>query len=174
MCGLDYYHIDRTQTEIIDRQKKAFIAQIKLANKIGKPLMIHCRDDRKSGTGPAYDDLLAILKQEAPFAAPPIAHSFARDLELVKKLLDLGAYFTFNGIVTFTHDYDEVLRYLPADRILSETDAPYLTPVPHRGERNEPVFVVEVVRKLAEVRGVGLEEMADTTSANTRRLFALD
>ena len=134
--------------------------------------MIHCRDGRKNGTGPAYDDLIAILESNPP-KVPFVSHSFVRDVGLAKKLFDCGSYFTFNGIITFTHDYDDAIRSIPADRILTETDAPYLSPVPYRGKRNEPTYVVEVVKKIAEIRGVSTEDMAKVTFENARRVFGV-
>ncbi len=134
--------------------------------------MLHCRDGKKSGTGPAFDDLVNILESHAA-GVPFVSHSFVRNLGLAKKLLDLGSYFSFNGIITFTHDYDEVVRFLPVDRILSETDAPYLAPVPHRGKRNEPAYVVEVVKKMAEIRGLSIEKMAEQIRENTGKIFGL-
>lgn len=176
-CGLDYYHVSEgvgmIPSEIEKskaRQKEVFIRHIELAREVGKPLMIHCRDGKKSGTGPAYDDLVSILASNLP-SLPFISHSFVRDRELAKKLFSMGSYFTFNGIITFTHDYDETIRSIPEDRILTETDAPYLSPVPYRGKRNEPAYVVEVVKKLAELKGVSVEEMARITFENARRVF---
>ncbi|MBM3257302.1 MAG: TatD family deoxyribonuclease [Candidatus Liptonbacteria bacterium] len=175
-CGLDYYHVppdaqtapDLEESKV--RQKEAFIEHIKLAQEVGKPLMIHCRDGKKNATGPAYDDLIAILEAHK-LAGAFVSHSFVRDIRLAKKLSELGSYFTFNGIITFTEDYDETIRSIPLDRILTETDAPYLTPVPYRGKRNEPGYVVEIVKKLAELKNVPLEEMANITFENARRVF---
>jgi TatD DNase family protein len=155
-----------------EKQKTAFIKQIELAKEVKKPLMIHCRDGKKSGTGQAFDELIDILKSSA-ITVPFVSHSFVRDLGLAKKLLNLGSHFSFNGIVTFTNDYDEVIRYLPMDRILSETDAPYLAPVPYRGKRNEPAYVIEVVKKLAEIKNVSVEKMTEQIEDNARRVFKI-
>jgi len=190
-CGLDYYQVSHLRRgfggqagvgyqvsgggeirEKIQKQKDAFTAQIELSNKIKKPLILHCRDGKKSGTGRAFDDLVDVLVSAKP-ALPFVSHSFVRDIELAKKLLDLGSYFSFNGISTFTHDYDDVVRFLPQDRVLSETDAPYLAPVPHRGKRNEPAYVIEVVKKMAEIRGVSSEEMKEQIWANAKKVFLI-
>ena len=194
-CGLDYAAFAREQSERlqkrapaealregglspeeikhrIEKQKSAFIKQIELAKEVKKPLMIHCRSGKKSGTGQAFDDLIDILKSSA-ITVPFVSHSFVRDLDLAKKLLDLGSLFSFNGIVTFTNDYDEVIRYLPMDRILSETDAPYLAPVPYRGKRNEPAYVIEVVKKLAELKKISVDAMAARILENAKRVFGL-
>ncbi len=104
---------------------------------------------------------------------PGIIHFFSGTPDDAKKLLDLGFSFTFGGVITFTHDYDAVIKMLPIDRILSETDAPYVTPVPYRGKRNEPAYVIEVVKKLAELRGVSEHDMAAQTIANAERIFKI-
>lgn len=157
-CGLDYYRCDESTKEL---QKKAFIEHIELANKLGKPLMLHIRN--------AYEDALAILKAHAKVKGD--THFFAGDWETAKKFLDLGFTLSFTGVLTFTHDYDEVVRNAPLDMILSETDAPYVTPVPHRGKRNEPAHVVEVVRAIARIRGEGLDEVAAQLVQNAQRVF---
>lgn len=168
-CGLDYYN---STGEFMEKQKRAFIEQIELAEEFKKPIMIHCRDGQKSGTGKAFDDLIEILKS-SNFSLPFVSHSFVRDIKLAEKLLALGSYFSFNGIATFpkTDDYVEVIKYIPLERILSETDAPYLSPVPHRGSRNESAYVSEVVKKIAEIKGLPLETVACALVTNARRIF---
>jgi len=170
-CGLDYYHLDEGS---IEKQKKAFVEQITLSKETQKPLMIHCRDGAKSGTGRAFDDLVEILKK-SNLSVPFVSHSFVRDLTLAKQLLGLGSYFSFNGIVTFpkTDDYREVIKFLPLDRILTETDAPYLAPVPYRGKRNEPFFVKEIVKKIAEVKGLPEIDVMEAIVANAKRIFKI-
>jgi TatD DNase family protein len=170
-CGLDYYHLNEASVE---KQKKAFIEQIELAEEVKKPLMIHCRDGAKSGTGRAFDDLLLILKSKMP-AIPFVCHSFVRDAVLAKKLLKMGAYFSFNGIITFpkTDDYTEVIKIVPLDRILSETDAPYLTPVPYRGGRNEPAYAKEIVKRIAEIKNLPEAEVAEAIVGNAKRMFGI-
>ena len=168
---MDYYHLNEASVE---KQKKAFVEQIELAEEVKKPLMIHCRDGAKSGTGRAFDDLLIILKSKMP-TVPFVCHSFVRDVVLAKELLKMGAYFSFNGIVTFpkTDDYIEVIKNVPIDRILSETDAPYLTPVPYRGQRNEPSYVKEIVKKIAEIKNLPEEKVAQAIMANAKRVFGI-
>ncbi|MDP3725505.1 MAG: TatD family hydrolase, partial [Nanoarchaeota archaeon] len=100
-----------------------------------------------------------------------VVHIFSGTKEDARKLLNMGFYFTFGGVITFVRDYDEIVRYIPADRIMSETDAPYVTPTPYRGKRNEPAYVVEVVKKLAELKGVSVEEMKERIWENARRVF---
>ena len=169
-CGLDYYRAEEDTKEL---QKKAFIEHIELANKLGKPLMLHIRPGLRSlgEAGNAYEDALEILKTHAKVKGD--AHFFAGDWKTAKEFLDLGFTLSFTGVLTFTHDYDEVVKNAPLDMLLSETDAPYVTPAPHRGKRNEPAYVAEVVRAIASIRGENLEEVAKQLVANARRVFSL-
>jgi TatD DNase family protein len=168
-CGLDYYLMDNDARQAaIPKQKDAFYAQIELSKEVKKPLMIHSRD--------AFSDTLDILK--ATGAQEGIAHSFIRTIDEARAFLDMGFYFTFAGNITFKPrvdkpSADEVIKFIPIDRILSETDAPYLAPVPYRGKRNEPMYVIEVVKKLAMLKGVSMEEMADTIAKNAKRAFGI-
>jgi TatD DNase family protein len=160
-CGLDYY---RAEPETKAVQKKAFIGQIELANALKKPLMLHIRN--------AYDDALEILKAHAIVRGD--VHFFAGDWTIAKKFLDLGFTLSFTGVVTFTHDYDEVVQSAPLDMLLSETDAPYITPVPHRGKRNEPAYISETVKAIARIRGKEESVVAEALFTNACRVFQLD
>jgi len=167
-CGLDYYRIDRSAPVEKDGQKKAFRAQIELAREIGKPLMIHCRE--------AFGDLIRILIEEKSKlrpADPGVIHFFTGTKEEALALLELGFSFTFGGVITFARTYDEAIASIPLDRILSETDAPYVAPLPYRGKRNEPVYVIEIVKKLAELKGVPEEETALRIAENASRVFGI-
>ncbi len=164
-CGLDYYHIkDETSRK---KQKAAFIQQIELAAAVKKPIMIHCRE--------AFDDLIEVLKNNSSKTQtiPGIIHFFSGNLTQATRLLDMGFYFTFGGVITFARDYDEIIKTVPISRIMLETDAPYVTPAPYRGKRNEPAFVVEVAKKLAEIKSVDFEEVAHHTVENTRAVFGI-
>ena len=158
--GLEYYRAEESTKEV---QKKAFIEQIELANTIGKPLMLHIRN--------AYDDALEILKAHAKVKGD--AHFFAGDWATAKKYLDFGITLSFNGVITFTHDYDEVIKNAPLDMLLSETDAPYVTPAPHRGKRNESAYIPLIVRQIASIRGEDFEKVSEQLFANARRVFNL-
>lgn len=164
--GLDYYRNDESTKQM---QKEIFVQQIELANKIGKPLMLHIRATQ--GTMNAYEDALELVKSHAKVSGD--VHFFAGDWNIARQFLDIGFTLSFTGVLTFTHDYDEVVRNTPLDSILSETDAPYITPVPHRGKRNEPVYVVEVVKAIARIKGAGEEEIAHHIRANVRRMYAI-
>jgi TatD DNase family protein len=159
-CGLDYYRVDESTKDV---QTKAFIQQIELANTLKKPLMLHIRN--------AYDDALEVLKAHAKVKGD--VHFFAGDWDTAKKFLDFGFTVSFTGVVTFTHDYDEVIKNTPLDMLLSETDAPYVTPAPHRGKRNEPAYVPLIVRKIAEIRGEDFEKVGVQIMANAKRVFGV-
>lgn len=163
-CGLDYYRLEGDTKKV---QEEAFIQHIELANKLHKPLMLHIRASK--GTDDAYEDALEILKAHAKVRGD--AHFFAGSWNVAKKYLDFGISLSFTGVLTFTHDYDVVVKNAPLDMLLSETDAPYVTPVPHRGKRNEPLFVVEVVKAIARIKNEDEETVRDALIANARRIF---
>ncbi|MFZ3011682.1 MAG: TatD family hydrolase [Minisyncoccia bacterium] len=167
-CGLDYYRCDE---ESITKQKQAFMAQVELADEFGKPLMLHIRNNPKDKKLNAYSDVLDLLKKFPNIKGD--VHFFAGTWEDAKKFLDIGFTLSFTGVVTFTKDYDEVIRNTPLDRIMSETDAPYVAPVPHRGKRNEPVYVKETVKKIAEIKNLPEAEVAEALIANAKRLFKI-
>jgi TatD DNase family protein len=162
--GLDY-HYDFSPR---DRQRDVFVEQMRVAADAGKPIVIHTRE--------AWDDTLALIETHwKPTGLPGIMHCFSGGPAEAARCVELGFYLSFGGIVTFPKalELQAAARSAPADRILVETDAPYLAPVPRRGKRNEPVFVVETARKLAELRGETLEAIAASTTANFRRVFGL-
>lgn len=166
-CGLDYYRLD---TDTAERQKKVFLEHVRLAEAVKKPLMIHCRPTK--GTDNAYEDILSLVISYK-LSVPRVIHFYVGSQSVTKKLVDAGFYFTFGGVITFARDYDESIKYIPMDRILSETDAPYVAPEPHRGKRNEPLYVIEVVKKLAELKGVSLKAMRDQIFKNAKRIFGI-
>lgn len=167
-CGLDYY---RCTPETIEKQKQAFIEQIELANEFNKPLMLHIRNNPENNELDAYTDSLEILKQHAKVKGD--VHFFAGSVDIAKAFVDFGFTISFTGVLTFTHDYDEVVKAIPLDMIMSETDSPYITPVPYRGSRNEPVYVKEVVKRIAEIKGLSEEEVARIIVSNAKRVFAI-
>ncbi len=160
--GLDYHYEGDYAA-----QAQGFRRHIAAARQTGLPLVIHARD--------ADADIAAILEDEAGQGAFPfVLHCFSSGLELARCGLALGGYISFSGILTFKNaaEVQQAAMMAPADRILVETDAPYLAPVPHRGRANEPAFVRHTAEKLAELRGVTLDAIAETTTANFFRLFA--
>jgi TatD DNase family protein len=159
-CGLDYYRADESTKET---QIDAFVQQIELANTLQKPLMLHIRN--------AYDDAIEVLKAHAKVRGD--VHFFAGNWETAKRFLDMGFTLSFTGVITFTHDYDEVVRNAPLDMLLSETDAPYVTPAPFRGTRNEPSYIPYIVRKIAEIKGADEEKTAAQLFENATRVFGI-
>ena len=164
-CGLDYFRLKGDENVEKKLQRDAFCAQIALAHEVKKPLMIHCRN--------AMSDLILLLREyrHQLNSIPGIMHFFSGSLEDARALLDMGFYFTFGGVITFSHDYDEVVKSIPLERILTETDAPYVAPVPYRGKRNEPVFVLEVEKRIAELKNIPKEELAGHIMHNAERVF---
>ncbi|MDA0588100.1 MAG: TatD family hydrolase [Planctomycetota bacterium] len=152
----------------IDLQLEFFQRHLELSRNIGKPFVVHCRD--------ADDDVRAVLREAA--AEGPlngVMHSFCQSAQSAEEYVTMGLHLSFTGMLTFgkNHSLRETAAAVPVDRIFVETDAPYLSPVPHRGKRNEPAFVSYTLRTLAEARGVEPEEMAELTTANARRFFGL-
>lgn len=166
-CGLDYARLTPGAEEQEKKlQQESFISQIDLARRRQLPLVIHCRD--------AYEDLLGILEENKDMRG--VIHCYLGDVDTARKFLALGYYISFTGIITFKNVAFGVLdavKQVPLDRILVETDAPFLAPVPYRGKRNEPAFVFEVAKKIAEIKGLNLTEVDQVTSRNARALFGI-
>ncbi len=155
-CGLDYFRLTDDVAATKERQRAAFEWQIALAIKLAKPLMLHIRD--------SYDDVLAILKNFP--AARGNAHFFAGNTDQAKQFLDLGFTLSFTGVITFTTDYDELIKLVPLDRLMAETDSPYVSPVPFRGQRNEPLHVLATIEKMAQIKGISTESLLKATLNN--------
>lgn len=169
-CGLDYYRITNNESGIKGRQRKVFLEQAELAKESDKALTIHCRPSK--GTDDAYEDLLSII-HNSKFIIPKIVHFYVGSLAITKKLVAAGFYFTFGGVITFARDYDEAIKYIPLDRILLETDCPYVAPAPYRGKRNEPAYIIETAKKMAELKNINLVDLIDRISNNARGVFKL-
>lgn len=165
-CGLDYYRLDQ---ETIERQREVFIQQIKLANAVQKPLMLHIRPSEEHGAPEVYRDAFELVKAHAQ--VPGNVHFFAGTVEEAKRFWEIGYSTSFTGVITFTHDYDESVKQAPKELIHAETDAPYVTPVPNRGKRNEPAYVIDVIKHQATLRSVPFEEWAEQLRENARTLF---
>lgn len=173
-CGLDYFRGGTSEVEK-KRQRALFESQIELALKVDKPLMIHGRPSK--GTMDAYHDILDILylySREFGEKLRGNIHFFAGNVEIARKFLELGFSMSFTGVLTFTNDYDEVIRFLPLNKIMSETDSPYVAPVPNRGKRNEPIYVKKVVKKIGKLRGESNKEVAVNIINNAKSLFRLE
>ncbi|MEK7618772.1 MAG: TatD family hydrolase [Patescibacteria group bacterium] len=175
-CGLDYYRLDGSEVlrlEVIEKQKELFEAQITLAHERNVPLIIHCRD--------AHPDMIAILLKRfstpSSHPHPPkehgVLHCFTGTVADAQSYLDLNFLISFTGIITFADQYDDVVRRVPLEKMLIETDSPFLTPKPHRGKKNHPSYVRFVAERIAEIKGVSTDEVARQTTENARRLFHL-
>lgn len=161
--GLDYYY-DNSDRET---QKKWFREQIKLANELDMPYIVHDRD--------AHEDLFRIMKEEAKSNTRGILHCYSGSVEMAKEFIKLGFYISLAGPVTFKKAKTPkmVAKEIPLDKLLIETDSPYLTPEPYRGKRNEPMFVKYVAEEIANIRNVSLDVIAESTNKNFRKLFNL-
>ncbi len=174
-CGLDYFRIDENDIATKNLQKEIFIQQIDLAIEKNLPLILHIRPQK--GTMDAYEDVLEILEsttQARPVGLRGDVHFFVGTPAIAERFLKLGFYLSFTGVITFARDYDEVLKITPIDRILSETDAPFVAPVPYRGKDCEPWMVEETVKKIAEIKDLDTEEVRLKLLKNMATLFGID
>ncbi len=173
--GLDYYHLNPEKDPAVlkRKQQEVFLKQLILARKLNLPVIIHCRQ--------AHDDMFSMLQDFRKNYADLISdnqpwgvmHCFSGDEDLAWKYFSLGLMVSFTGLITFSKNWDDLLRKVPLEKIMIETDAPYMTPEPYRGQRNEPMLVQYVANRIAEIRGIPLSKVADVTTANARRLFAI-
>ncbi len=176
--GLDYYRIDADPTRITTQihadpkeiQKSSFVKQLNLTKELKLPVIIHCRD--------AYGDVLEILNSfSGDKSILGVTHCFSGSRKFAKQFLNLGLYLSFTGAITYTKNPDaeifQVIKEVPLDKIMIETDCPYLAPIPHRGKRNEPAYVKFVADKIAEIRKITFEEVEKVTSENAERLFKI-
>ena len=159
--GLDYYH----GAEHAERQQKSFVTHLQAASRAGLPVIVHTRDAR--------EDTLRLLAAHADPVHAGVMHCFTESLEMARAAMEMNFMISFSGIITFRSAaaLREVVRAVPLDRMLVETDSPYLAPVPHRGRTNEPRHVLHVAEAVAAIKEIPLEEVAATTTANFYRLF---
>ncbi len=160
--GLDYFYSADTK----EVQIQSFIDHIKVANKLSKPLIIHTRD--------AKEDTIELLKKYLQPQTNGVLHCFTETLPMAEAAIDLGFYISISGIVTFhsASELREVVKAIPLDRLLVETDSPWLAPVPHRGKQNQPAYVLEVAEFIADLKGISTAELAKITTDNFYRLFS--
>lgn len=163
--GLDYYRLNGRTVADMEWQRERFRVHIRAGRITRKPLVIHTRS--------ASADTLAVLREEGAGDATGVFHCFTETMDVARAALDLGFMISFSGILTFktAADLREVARFVPLDRCLIETDSPYLAPVPFRGKTNSPAYVPYVARQIAELKGIGVEEVAKQTSSNFEELF---
>ena len=176
--GFDYFHLwqalekhDKSIEEVKAKQDSVFRAHIKLAKANNLALIVHGRNGKEDKT--AYTDIYQVLKDEG--ASRGVIHCYGGNLEEAKQFVELGFHLGFTGIVTFdkTGVLEEIIKWIPEDKMLIETDAPYLTPVPYRGKRNEPSYVKHVAEKIAEIKNKSIEEIIEITGNNATKLFDL-
>jgi len=173
--GLDYYHLDyATDMAALKRkQKQIFTRQLELAKNLKLPVIIHCRQ--------AHDDMLEILKafkKDHKDSLPKdkawgVMHCFSGDEELAWQYFNLGLNISFTGLITFSAQWDDLIRRLPSDKFMIETDCPYMTPEPFRGRRNEPLFVKKVAERVAEIKNLSFERIAEISTNNARQMFKI-
>jgi len=175
-CGLDYFHIKGDSREYKDIQKNVFTKQIELALEVDLPLMIHCRD--------AYFTVIEILKEYKnrtielgnKFSGKNLrgnVHFFAGTVEDIKELLNLDFTVSFTGVATFAPQYRELIEFTPIDKMHAETDSPFVAPVPFRGKRNEPIYTLEVIKKIAEIKKMDFNDVANKLLENANSLFGI-
>ncbi|WP_369601881.1 TatD family hydrolase [Hahella sp. SMD15-11] len=163
-CGLDYYYHPESRPVQLER----FEAQLDLAARLGKPVVVHTRQ--------AVEDTLALIRQYSQQGVTGVLHCFTESWEMARAALDLGWYISFSGIITFRNasELRDTVARVPLEQMLVETDSPYLAPVPHRGKSNSPMWVREVARQVADIKGVDLSVVARETSCNASTLFGLE
>jgi len=164
-CGLDYVIFKKEET--CEHQKELFKLQLEIAQKLNLPVIIHGRD--------SYTDIFEIVKSIEFKERPGVIHCYLEDWKMAQKFLDLGFYVSFTGAITYKHKEDvyEVIKKMPLDRMMVETDCPYLTPQVFRGQRNEPMYVKYVIEKIAEIRNLSFEEVEKATNENAIKLFKI-
>ncbi len=174
-CGLDYY---RCTPESIDRQRVAFISQIELANELNIPLMLHIRNNDDDTSRNAYSDALEILKEHSKVKGD--VHFFAGSLQDALNFTEFGFMISFTGVITYHPrkdgkgcNYQEIIKNIPINMIMADTDSPYVAPMPHRGERNEPFYVKDIVKKIAEIKGLEESLIASQIISNASKLFGI-
>ncbi len=172
--GLDFYHFKKN----VERQKQVFLKHLFLAKKFDLPVILHCRG-AKENPKDAYSELLEIVKGACPVRGPVsngMIHCFSSDWEIGQQFLDLGFYVGFDGPITFKNADPELLlvaEKIPLDKILLETDCPFLAPEPYRGQRNEPIYVRFIAQKIAEIKKISFNDVVEQTTKNAQKLFSI-
>lgn len=166
-CGFDYY---RNNLESKALQREIFEKQIAIANEVKKPLILHVRNGLQAEQN-AYKDAIEVIKKHSKVHGD--VHFFAGNLQEARQFLDLGFRLSFTGVITFARDYDEIIKNIPLNMIMAETDAPFVPPIPYRGERNEPSYVIEVANAIASIRGESSEKVLPHLIDNARKLFSI-
>jgi len=174
-CGLDYFRTPQNElTNERVRQTALFKQHMELAIESDLPLMVHCRPSGK--TMDAHEELLEILDEKKIEVGDKLRgniHFFTGNIPVAERYIALGFTLSFPGIITFTKEYDELIKHIPVTAILSETDSPYATPAPYRGKRNEPTYVIETIKRIADIRNENVETLVKQIEINTKRVFRI-
>lgn len=172
--GLDYYHMPKNiEPKVVKQhQEDVFRAQLVLAQELNKPVTIHSRGTEDDPNG-VYQDIISILSDF--YGLKGVIHCFSGDLKTAQAFIKLGYYLSFTGIITFKNakELQALVKEIPLEKILVETDAPYLAPEPQRGKRNEPAFVKYIAEKIAELKGISFDKVAEVTTENAKKLFGI-
>jgi TatD DNase family protein len=171
--GLDYYHINKSAdiAQVKNKQQEVFLEQLVLARKNNLPVIIHCRnahDDTLKVIGEFRKEYKDLLPKEQPWG---VMHCFSGDEDLAWRYFGLGLMISFTGLITFSKQWDDLIRKMPPDKFMIETDCPYMTPEPYRGQRNEPLFVKLVAKRIAEIKNLTTERIAELSANNAKNLF---
>lgn len=175
-CGIDYFYLDKNLLQRTkEDQHQMFREHVRLAVEVDKPLMLHIRPSKGMD---AYIDVIEILKQKKEKYGDKVRgnfHFFVGDVAVTQKILDLGGFtVSFSGVITFAKEYEEVVRFMPIDMIHAETDSPYVSPIQNRGKRNSPLNVKHIVEKIAEIKGMDVEEVKEQLKKNAEREFGIN
>ena len=176
-CGLDYFRVEKNIKEFKEKQKKCFEIQVEATIESDLPIMIHCRD--------AYEEVLKILEtyhkrtlnQNDPYYGKRLRgnfHFFAGSMNILERILKLGFHVSYTGVITFAPQYQELIEKTPLDRLHAETDSPFVAPVPFRGQRNEPTYVLEVIKKMSEIKGQSFNKFSKQLMKNAQNLFGIN
>ncbi len=184
-CGLDYFYLKDTlmglpiiikeNEETKEKQKEIFKKQIDISIKLGKPLMLHGRPSKNSMD--AYEVMLDILEEAHKIHGNKLkgnAHFFAGTIEIAKRFFDIGFTISFSGVITFMEDFNDIVHYSPLNMIHAETDSPYVAPVPYRGKRNSPLYIQEIVAKIAVIRQENFEDLRRQLLENAKKTFGIE
>jgi TatD DNase family protein len=174
--GLDYYHINKSVdiAQVKNKQQEVFLEQLVLARKNNLPVIIHCRnahDDTLKVIGEFRKEYKDLLPKEQPWG---VMHCFSGDEDLAWRYFGLGLMISFTGLITFSKQWDDLIRKMPPDKFMIETDCPYMTPEPYRGQRNEPLFVKLVAKRIAEIKNLTVERIAELSANNAKNLFNIN
>lgn len=168
-CGIDLFRQD--DKDALEMQKKLFVAQLEIAHRIHKPIIIHSRGSQNGNTDGLEMILLILKENQSLLEGEHVCHFFTGTKEIADQFMKFGFSFTFGGLITFNREFDDVIKYIPREKIMVETDAPFVAPASHRGQRNEPSYISETLNSIAHIRGEDEKIVREALLANTKRVF---